>query len=294
MSFKIYNQYHYPNTPYPSSSHPSATVKSGGCGVTSAAMIVSAMTDTVIDPAAMAKFAIAKGARAAEGTDMNVLAKAVCSAYGLTYTTTNDETKLMAHLKAGGLAIANVSGNRYGWTGVFSSGGHYIVVAGTVDNKVLIADPAYYNGKFNSSGRAGKVAVDSNAYCYCDISVLGSDTLGSMTAYWLFSKKSVIVDPAPAVVVEPPALTSIHIVVAGKNLQGYLRDNHSFCPTRDTMDALGVSFTWDAETESAVVGDSEIPVIIKDGKGYSLASEIAKVTSHKISWDGPTMTATIA
>jgi len=195
VNFKYYNQNNYANVPYPGPSAPNATVKSGGCGVCCAAMIVSNMSPKVIDPKAMAAYSIAKGARVSGGTDMTVLAKAICNEYGLTYETTSDETKLMEHLQSSGMAVANVGGDRTGYTGVFSNGGHFIVVAACNGNTVTILDPGYYPGKFAIAGRKGKVKVDGNS-CYCDISVLGADTSNRVPSYWLFNTIERVIDMA--------------------------------------------------------------------------------------------------
>lgn len=120
---------------------------------------------------------------------MNVLARALSADYGLPFKTTNDENLLREHLKSGGMAIANVGGNRPGYTGVFSDGGHYVVVAGLTDNgKLIVLDPGYYVGKFNLVGRRGKVEVNAD-YCICDMSVLAKDTENRSPAYWLFGRK---------------------------------------------------------------------------------------------------------
>ncbi len=194
MAYKYYNQHNYPNVPYPSPDLPKATIKSGGCGVCCASMIVENLTAHQSGPKLMATYAINKKARVSGGTDMNVLAKAICADYGLTVKTTNDEAELLNHLRAGGTAIANVGGNRGGYVGVFSDGGHYIVVAGLTDaGQVIVLDPGYYPGKFGKPGRKGKVTISGNQ-CICNLSVLAKDTENRSPAYWLFERK---VDEVP-------------------------------------------------------------------------------------------------
>lgn len=187
--YKYFNQNNYTNVPYPSPSLPKATVKSGGCGVVCAAMIVSNLTNQTVLPPQMATYAMQKKARVSGGTDMNALAKALRADYGLPFKTTNDENLLREHLKSGGMAVANVGGNRPGYTGVFSDGGHYVVVAGpSSDGRVIVLDPGYYVGKFNLAGRKGKVTVQGN-YCICDMAVLAKDTENRSPAYWMFERK---------------------------------------------------------------------------------------------------------
>lgn len=184
-----YNQNNYSNYKYPSSSNPKATIKTGGCGVTVMAMIVSNMTTTKLTPPECAKISINNGARVSGGTDMAKLSKVICQKYPLVYTTTNDEAKLQQHLLNGGMAIANVGGNRKGWTGVFSDSGHYIVVCGynRTTHKATIMDPGYYSGKFNKAARKGRVNVSGN-YCYATLETLHFDTYNRNPNYYLFSR----------------------------------------------------------------------------------------------------------
>lgn len=189
VDYKYYNQRQYDHTPYPSSSNKTATVKSGGCGVCCGAMIVANLTEQAVDIPAWAQYCINIGARVSGGTDMRKLAKAICRDYGLIYETTNDSDQLLQHLAAGGMAVANVSGNRKGYTGVFSDSGHYIVVAGAEGKRVNVLDPALYAGKFSRAGRKGKVVVHGNL-CQCDLAVLTQDVYGRTPSYYLFKREA--------------------------------------------------------------------------------------------------------
>lgn len=186
--YKYYNQRDYPNTPYPSPSSKTATVKSGGCGVCCGAMIVANLTEQAVDIPAFAEYSTKSGARVSGGTDMRRLANVICRDYGLLCETTNDSSKLLEYLAAGGMAVANVSGNRRGYTGVFSDSGHYVVVAAADGDTLSVLDPAMYTGKYNLAGRKGKVAVAGNV-CKCDVSVLAKDVYGRSPAYYLFGRK---------------------------------------------------------------------------------------------------------
>lgn len=152
-------------------------------------MIVANLTRQDIDILTFAQYAIKNGARVNGGTDMRKLANAICRDYGLTCETTNNANILLQHLTAGGMAIANVSGNRQGYIGVFSDSGHYIVVAGANGDELAVLDPALYGGKFGIAGRKGKVTVSGNI-CYCDISVLAKDVYGRNPAYYLFNRQT--------------------------------------------------------------------------------------------------------
>jgi hypothetical protein len=188
MGFTYFNQNNYPADPYPSANHPKGTIKSSGCGICAIAMIICSLTPHYVDPVAMAEYSIEHGARALEGTDMKVLADAVCADYGLTYTTTNDEEVMLEHLKKGGMVIANIYGDRDGWTGIFSTDGHFVVVATIAeDGSLAILDPGYYSTKFtNIAARRSRVWV-SGDFCYCTMDTLSQDTSWCNPSYWLFN-----------------------------------------------------------------------------------------------------------
>jgi len=235
---KYYNQNDYDYVPYPSPELPRATVKSGGCGVCCGAMIVSSMASQTVDPEAMAAYSIAIGARVSGGTDMNTLADAICRDYGLSCETTSDENNLLEHLKDGGMAIANVGGDRDGWTGVFSNGGHFVVVAEYNGYTVAIMDPAYYSGKFSLAGRSGKVIVNGDL-CYCNVEVLADDTANRSPAYWLFKKGD---DDMPEGALEAK------INIGGKEYPAYALGGHVYfgqgVQVKEFIDQLPKTTDW--------------------------------------------------
>lgn len=78
------------------------------------------------------------------------------------YTETSDIKKVLELLKNNNYVICSV-GN-----GLFTTGGHYIVLAGIEGNTLKIYDPYNYTGKFNVSSRRGKVEISGNTI-YCSI-----------------------------------------------------------------------------------------------------------------------------
>ena len=199
-----YNQYDFPNVPYPSPDLPKATVKSGGCGVCCAATILSFFGFDRAEhrPTNLSKTFIAKGARVSGGTDMRKAAQIACELGNLELITTSSEIELTAHLKAGGAAIANVSGDHGSYSGVFSNGGHYICVLGLSGDKYKIYDVGDYSTKYDSNYRKGKV-TRSGKLLLCTPAVLHSDTLNRAPNYYLFKKKEVKLMPEVNVPKEP-------------------------------------------------------------------------------------------
>ena len=186
---KIFNQNDYRSVPYPSPSLPDATLASGGCGVVSMMMVLANMAGVTQTAKQAADYAIKVGARVVGGTDMTALAKAVCRDYGFEYFATNEEERLLRHLRTTGFAIANVGGDRPGWTGVYSSSGHYIVLCAVAGDKVLVLDPGYYKGKYGLPGRKGKATDNGDGSSWCSLDVIAQDTLNRTPNYYLFTKE---------------------------------------------------------------------------------------------------------
>ena len=86
------------------------------------------------------------------------------------------------------MAIANSGGDREGWTGVFTHGGHFIVLVGAKGREICVMDPHVPEGKFDEPGRKGKVRMEGNL-CYVDIAVLARDCENRYPSYCLFRKK---------------------------------------------------------------------------------------------------------
>lgn len=172
----------YAAVAYPAPGYPAATVKSGGCGVCAATMIVGTLCGKQVAVGEMARFAMNSGARVSGGTDMRRLSAAICGRYGLTCRMTSDVNALRQHLRSGGCAICNAAGN-----GIFSTGGHYIVALGELDGRVCIADPGIYSGKYASHTRKAAVTLQGELLL-TDYAVVDKDCTGRAPRYYLFQK----------------------------------------------------------------------------------------------------------
>ncbi len=79
------------------------------------------------------------------------------------YSETSDINRALDLLRNNNYVIVSC-GN-----GLFTTGGHYIVIVGIEGNTLKIYDPYNYSGKFNTSTRRGKVVVEGNTiYCSVD------------------------------------------------------------------------------------------------------------------------------
>lgn len=158
MNRVYYNQAdsRWANHPYPSPSLPNATIKSGGCGPTSGAMVVSSLVQT-ITPQQMGDLFRANGHRVNGGTAGSAFPW-IGKTYGIECNTKVKLDDAISCLKRGGMVVANVKAG-----GVFSTGGHFIVLSYMKDdNTIAVYDPYMYTNKFNTSFRKNKVTVSGN------------------------------------------------------------------------------------------------------------------------------------
>lgn len=149
------------NNLYTSVGNTSQTIGSSGCGPTSAAMVVSSIKGTVT-PEIMADNFVKYGYRSANNGTYWSAYRAVADEFNIGYTETADIQKAIELLRNDNYIICSV-GN-----GLFTTGGHYIVIVGIEGETLKIYDPYLYNGKFETSTRRGKVEVSGNTI-YCSV-----------------------------------------------------------------------------------------------------------------------------
>lgn len=109
-----------------------------GCGPTAMAMVVSSLTDQVVDPEEMALWAYQKGYCAPGSGSYNGLILGTAEAYGLDAQSWTDLSadSLSQSLASGHIFVALMT------KGHFTAHGHFIVLRGiTLEGKVLVADP---------------------------------------------------------------------------------------------------------------------------------------------------------
>jgi len=186
--FRLYNQNDYGHVAYPARGYENATVKSGGCGVTAMAMAVENLVLGMMDPAEAASLALRCGARVPGGTDMRLLGKAVCAQYPVVMQAGSSVEMARDCMARGGVVIVNTGGDRGKYRGVFSSGGHYVLLLRLSGAQAVVADPGYYAGKYRKSWRTA-VTVDENGLLHCDLDLLAQDSCNRHPAFYCFERK---------------------------------------------------------------------------------------------------------
>ena len=143
------------NKMYSSIENKSQTIGSSGCGPTSAAMVVSSIKGN-ITPDTMAELYTKYSYRSAnQGTYWSAFkwtADIFDSGYSECYKLDDAVTKL----KDNNYIIASCN------QGLFTYGGHFIVLIGVEGDYIKVYDPYLYNGKFDVSSRRGLATVNGN------------------------------------------------------------------------------------------------------------------------------------
>ena len=162
-----YNQtdLRWKNHQYSSTSNSSQTIGTSGCGPTSAAMIVTAIKGT-ITPDTMGDLFVQYGYRSPNNGTYWSAFRWVADAFDIGYQECSSLDTAIDLVRNNNYVIVSV-GN-----GLFTTGGHFIVIVGIEGDTLKIYDPYLYSGKFDTSTRRGKVTVSGNTV-YCSIDNFG-------------------------------------------------------------------------------------------------------------------------
>lgn len=143
------------NKMYSSTGNASQTIGSSGCGPTSASMIVTACKGA-ITPDVMSDLFVKYGYRSANNGTYWSAFRAIADEFDIGYAETTNFQRAIELLRDNNYVVASV-GN-----GLFTTGGHFIVLTGIDGDTIKVYDPYLYAGKFETSTRRGKATVDGN------------------------------------------------------------------------------------------------------------------------------------
>ena len=112
-----------------------------GCGPTAMSIVVSSLTSETVDPIAMARWSYENGYWCSKSGSYHALIPAAAKEWGLNVEgcSASEGQKIVDALSSGKLVVAIML------KGHFTSSGHFIVLRGVKDGKILVADPASYD-----------------------------------------------------------------------------------------------------------------------------------------------------
>ena len=143
------------NYPYTVTNNKNQTIGRSGCGVATAAMIVDSIVGNV-SVTELADVFVKYGYRSPNNGTYWSANRAIADEFDIEYKETSNFGVMLEMLKSNNYIIASV-GN-----GLFTTGGHYIMIYGIEGDNLNIYDPYLYVGKFDTSTRRGKAYVDGN------------------------------------------------------------------------------------------------------------------------------------
>lgn len=163
IGLTYYNQTdsRWTNHMYSSVGDSSQTIGTSGCGPTSAAMVVTA-TRGAITPDEMGDLFVRYGYRSASNGTYWSAFRAVADEFDIGYQECSSLDTAVNLVRDNNYVIVSCA------NGLFTTGGHFIVIVGIDGDTLKIYDPYLYSGKFDTSTRRGKVTVSGNTV-YCSI-----------------------------------------------------------------------------------------------------------------------------
>ena len=164
------------------------SVKTSGCGLCCACMVVDHLTDKSLPIEDCVRLSEENGANLNLGTSMDVLGKIIADMYDLEFSYTNDIDCAIACLQKGGRVAALVSGDREDHKGLFSRRAHYILLLSYDGEEFSILDPSFTDKKYTEEGRVGRVRVDK-PFVYTSKKEIVLATETKDPKYYLFSRK---------------------------------------------------------------------------------------------------------
>lgn len=139
----------------------SQTIGTSGCGPTSASMVVTAIKGTITPPE-MGDLYVKYGYRSANNGTYWSAFRWTADVFDIGYQETSSLDTAVNLVRNNNYVIVSCA------NGLFTTGGHFIVIVGIDGDTLKIYDPYLYSGKFDTSTRRGKVTVSGNTV-YCSI-----------------------------------------------------------------------------------------------------------------------------
>ncbi|MGN0180007.1 MAG: C39 family peptidase [Monoglobaceae bacterium] len=130
-----------------------------GCGPTAMAIVVSSLTNDTVDPVEMAKWSYENGYWCSKGGSYHALIPAAAKSWGLPVEgcSATEGQKIVDALSNGKLVVAIMK------KGHFTNSGHFIVLRGVKDGKILVADPISYD-KSNMEWELSIILNEASTY----------------------------------------------------------------------------------------------------------------------------------
>lgn len=194
---KYINQLNYPHIPYPTKVKMEefapdglqSSVKSSGCGLCCACMVIDILTDKTLDIEECVSISKECVANHSRGTDMNILGPVIAEKFDIEYSKTSDLCEAIKHIQEGGVIIVHAGVPEGKEIGLFTKGGHYMLLISTDGKDFCFLDPSYSEEKFKLPERLGRVDESRAPYLYAPIETVDSECKPAKVKYHMFKRK---------------------------------------------------------------------------------------------------------
>ena len=164
---------------YSATNDKSQTMIQSGCGPTAASIIVSSIKGE-IKPTDMGDLFVEYGYRSKNSGTYWSGFKWIADVFDIELQQTSSFDTMISKLKDNNYVIASCK------EGLFTYGGHFIVIVGIDGDTLKIYDPYLYNGKFTTSTRKGKATVKGNTVY---VSVSNFKKYGNTKGYFCYKNE---------------------------------------------------------------------------------------------------------
>lgn len=186
MRFISYTVKFQTESKYKSSQYGGNSIYNSACGPASLCNALQALGLADVSIPTMCKLAVSCGARVDGGTLMQPLLRAAAPKYHFRYCTTSKNAELLAHLKAGGMAILH-AGTAYK---LFSTSGHFVTAVAASGSTITVLDSYWYDGKYTASSiRRNYVSVVQKGVIKTSLTQCGKATIDRSPSYYLISRE---------------------------------------------------------------------------------------------------------
>ena len=152
-------------------------------------MVVDQLTARSLSLEECVELSVARKANVRPGTNMWDLGPAVAEKFDLRYGETSDKAEMLAHLQKGGRVIVNVAEKPDKTPGLFTKGGHYMVLISVDGERVCFFDPNYTAEAYGKGELKERVDSSKAPFLYCDADLLQRETEARKIRYYLFERK---------------------------------------------------------------------------------------------------------
>ena len=197
IKMKYINQLDYSHIPYPTRVKQEeyapnglqTSVRSSGCGLCSVCMAIDLLTDKTLSIEECVNISRECVANYSRGTDMNILGPVIAERFDIEYSKTSDLTEAIHHFREGGVIVVHVGIPVGKEIGLFTKGGHYMLLISTDGKDFCFLDPSYTKEKFKLPERLGRVDESRAPYLYAPIETIDSECKPEKVKYHLFKRK---------------------------------------------------------------------------------------------------------